>query len=66
MPQAGHMGPLELADAYNAEIARFADEVFTRGAAWADRPAPAAAAGPTGETRSIPPAPPHAPDPGPA
>jgi pimeloyl-ACP methyl ester carboxylesterase len=66
MSQAGHMGPLELADAYNAEIARFADEVFTRGAAWADRRPPAVAPGPTGETRSIPPASPHAPDPGPA
>jgi pimeloyl-ACP methyl ester carboxylesterase len=36
-PRAGHMGPLELADAYNGAIERFADEVFTHGAAWADR-----------------------------
>ncbi|WP_374471368.1 alpha/beta fold hydrolase [Phenylobacterium sp.] len=33
---AGHLGPMELADEYNAAIARFADEVFTRGARSAD------------------------------
>ena len=38
LPRAGHMGPLELANDYNEAISRFADEVFTRGAAWADRP----------------------------
>lgn len=36
--RAGHMGPLELAQDYNEAIARFADRVFTEGAAWADRP----------------------------
>jgi pimeloyl-ACP methyl ester carboxylesterase len=35
--RAGHMGPLELSDAYNEAIADFADQIFTRGAAWADR-----------------------------
>jgi pimeloyl-ACP methyl ester carboxylesterase len=33
---AGHLGPLELAHEYNTAIARFADEVFTRGARSAD------------------------------
>lgn len=37
--RAGHMGPVELAQDYNEVIARFADRVFTEGAAWADRPA---------------------------
>lgn len=42
---AGHLGPLELAETYNAAIAQFADELFTRGAAWADRrPEPSLAA----------------------
>jgi pimeloyl-ACP methyl ester carboxylesterase len=36
--KAGHMGPIELADEYNAAVAEFADEVFTSGAVWADRP----------------------------
>jgi pimeloyl-ACP methyl ester carboxylesterase len=34
--EAGHLGPMELADDYNAAIASFADEVFTRGARSAD------------------------------
>jgi pimeloyl-ACP methyl ester carboxylesterase len=34
--EAGHLGPLELAEVYNAAIARFADEVFTQGAQPAD------------------------------
>jgi pimeloyl-ACP methyl ester carboxylesterase len=34
---AGHLGPMELAETYNTAIAQFADELFTRGAAWADR-----------------------------
>jgi pimeloyl-ACP methyl ester carboxylesterase len=38
---AGHLGPMELAQVYNEVIARFADEVFTRGATWADRGAEA-------------------------
>ncbi|MCR5878863.1 alpha/beta fold hydrolase [Phenylobacterium sp. J367] len=33
---AGHLGPLELAHAYNSAIERFADTVFTRGARPAD------------------------------
>jgi len=33
---AGHLGPLELADDYNNAIEAFADEVFTRGARPAD------------------------------
>lgn len=37
MGDGGHLGPLELAAHYNSEIARFADEVFTRGAQSADR-----------------------------
>jgi pimeloyl-ACP methyl ester carboxylesterase len=41
MNPAGHMGPLELAKLYNTDIEAFADEIFTRGAAWADRPSPA-------------------------
>lgn len=45
-PVAGHMGPLELADRYNGAIERFADTVFTSGAAWADRPPANGAAGP--------------------
>jgi pimeloyl-ACP methyl ester carboxylesterase len=36
MARAGHMGPLELAQDYNAAIAAFADEVFLRGAQSAD------------------------------
>lgn len=39
--RAGHLGPMELAQSYNEAIARFADEVFTRGATWADRRAEA-------------------------
>lgn len=39
-PRAGHLGPVELAQDYNEAIARFADRVFTDGAAWADRPTP--------------------------
>jgi len=35
---AGHMGPLEFAGAYNAAIEVFADEVFTQGAKSADAP----------------------------
>ncbi|HEY8571651.1 alpha/beta hydrolase [Phenylobacterium sp.] len=35
---AGHLGPMELAETYNAAIASFADEVFTRGARYADGP----------------------------
>lgn len=61
---AGHMGPLELADSYNTAIASFADEVFTRGAAWADRSAPAKL-GPREEPRTIP-RPPEQPTSGPA
>lgn len=34
--EAGHMGPLEFADDYNAAIESFADEVFTQGALRAD------------------------------
>lgn len=45
--EAGHLGPMELADRYNEAIGRFADEVFTRGAAWADRRAPEPFAGRT-------------------
>ncbi|RAK57939.1 alpha/beta fold hydrolase [Phenylobacterium deserti] len=33
---AGHLGPMELADEYNSAIEAFADEVFTQGAQWAD------------------------------
>lgn len=44
LPRAGHLGPMEFAQDYNETIARFADRVFTEGAAWADRP-PAARAG---------------------
>jgi pimeloyl-ACP methyl ester carboxylesterase len=33
---AGHLGPIELAHQYNAAIAAFADQVFTRGARSAD------------------------------
>ena len=36
LEEAGHLGPLELAEDYNRAIARFADEVFTRGARSAD------------------------------
>lgn len=36
MAEAGHMGPVELAQEYNTAIAAFADEVFTRGAQSAD------------------------------
>jgi pimeloyl-ACP methyl ester carboxylesterase len=36
MPQAGHLGPIELADDYAQRMAAFADEVFTRGAVSAD------------------------------
>lgn len=36
LEEAGHLGPLELAEDYNSAIARFADEVFTRGARSAD------------------------------
>ena len=48
-PRAGHMGPLELADAYNDAIASFADQVFTRGATWADAPRAAGPAVARGE-----------------
>lgn len=55
---AGHMGPLELAGTYNEAIARFADELFTRGAAWADRrpegQAEPRVAGPGAELRVFP------------
>lgn len=36
VPKAGHMGPVERAEIYEKEILAFADEVFTRGARWAD------------------------------
>jgi pimeloyl-ACP methyl ester carboxylesterase len=59
MEDAGHLGPMELADAYNAAIASFADEVFTRGARSADQvevqpivePADPSARRPSGEPR---------------
>jgi pimeloyl-ACP methyl ester carboxylesterase len=35
---AGHMGPQECADLYNAVITKFADDVFTQGIRFADRP----------------------------
>lgn len=35
--RGGHLAPLDLAEAYNAAIERFADQTFTQGAAWADR-----------------------------
>jgi pimeloyl-ACP methyl ester carboxylesterase len=38
LQDAGHLGPLELADDYNAAIEAFADQVFTQGARWADAP----------------------------
>lgn len=54
--EAGHMGPLELAETYNPAIAAFADEVFTRGARSADqagaRPEPAAVLDGSPERRS--------------
>lgn len=45
MPEAGHLGPMELARSYGKEIAAFADQVLTAGAIAADRrPAEGAAA----------------------
>jgi pimeloyl-ACP methyl ester carboxylesterase len=46
--RAGHMGPQECAEVYNAAISRFADEVFTRGAQYADAPRPAGTQRPPG------------------
>ncbi|MGZ8364506.1 MAG: alpha/beta fold hydrolase [Caulobacteraceae bacterium] len=40
--QAGHMGPVECHETYNAAVAEFADKVLTSDARWADR-GPAAA-----------------------
>jgi pimeloyl-ACP methyl ester carboxylesterase len=59
MEEAGHLGPLELAEEYNAAIAAFADEVFTRGARSADAAeteppfdrSPGPGRGPAGEPR---------------
>lgn len=41
---AGHLGPMEHAEEYNAAIETFADEVFTKGARWADAAGPRDAA----------------------
>jgi pimeloyl-ACP methyl ester carboxylesterase len=56
MGEAGHLGPIELADAYNSAIVRFADEVFTRGARSADAAAETEtwSPGPPAERRTIP------------
>jgi pimeloyl-ACP methyl ester carboxylesterase len=52
VPGAGHMGPMEHAEIYNAAILDFADEVFTRGAQSADSAArPAAAPSPASDPR---------------
>lgn len=49
LEEAGHLGPLELAEDYNRAIARFADEIFTRGARSAD----AASASPVEDDATI-------------